>query len=161
MNIIKPIDSIVAPIDFSKNSEFVAQSAAYIAGQFNAALHFVYVVQEFDYNAGFFSPEKSVADLETELFISATKKMEDFYNVNLPLLNKNCKEITTKVLAGDISEQIIGYASSLETGMIVMGTHGYKGLEKIMFGSVANKVVQNSHCPVLTVNPYKCNVTPK
>jgi len=37
-----------------------------------------------------------------------------------------------------------------------MGTHGYKGLEKIMFGSVADKVVRSASCPVLTINPYTC-----
>jgi nucleotide-binding universal stress UspA family protein len=36
-----------------------------------------------------------------------------------------------------------------------MGTHGYKGLEKVMFGSVAEKVVKTAPCPVLTINPYK------
>jgi nucleotide-binding universal stress UspA family protein len=39
--------------------------------------------------------------------------------------------------------------------MIIMGTHGYKGLEKVMFGSVAEKVVKTAPCPVLTINPYK------
>jgi len=37
-----------------------------------------------------------------------------------------------------------------------MGTHGYKGLEKIMFGSVADKVVRSAPCPVMTINPYTC-----
>jgi nucleotide-binding universal stress UspA family protein len=36
-----------------------------------------------------------------------------------------------------------------------MGTHGYKGLEQAIFGSVARKVVKNSPVPVLTINPYK------
>jgi nucleotide-binding universal stress UspA family protein len=39
--------------------------------------------------------------------------------------------------------------------LIIMGTHGYKGLEKVMFGSVAEKVVRSSPCAVLTINPYK------
>jgi nucleotide-binding universal stress UspA family protein len=39
--------------------------------------------------------------------------------------------------------------------MIIMGTHGYKGLERIMFGSVADKVVKTACCPVLTINPYR------
>ena len=39
--------------------------------------------------------------------------------------------------------------------LVVMGTHGYKGLEHAIFGSVAEKVVKNSAVPVLTINPYK------
>jgi nucleotide-binding universal stress UspA family protein len=39
--------------------------------------------------------------------------------------------------------------------LVIMGTHGYKGLEQAIFGSVARKVVKNSPVPVLTINPYK------
>lgn len=39
--------------------------------------------------------------------------------------------------------------------MIILGTHGRKGLEKALFGSVADRVVKNSPVPVLTINPYK------
>ena len=39
--------------------------------------------------------------------------------------------------------------------LIVMGTHGYKGVERIMFGSVADKVVKTACCPVMTINPYR------
>ena len=38
--------------------------------------------------------------------------------------------------------------------LVIMGTHGRKGLERIIFGSVAERVVKNSPIPVLTVNPY-------
>jgi len=65
------------------------------------------------------------------------------------------KNIEAKVLVGDVGEEIIRHAEESGMDMIVMGTHGYKGLEKVMFGSVAEKVVRSSPCPVLTINPYK------
>ena len=55
----------------------------------------------------------------------------------------------------DIAEQIMSYAKNNGCDMIIMGTHGYKGLERIIFGSVADKVVKNACCPVLTINPYQ------
>ena len=39
--------------------------------------------------------------------------------------------------------------------MIIIGTHGVKGLEKILMGSTAEKVVKKATCPVLTFNPFK------
>jgi nucleotide-binding universal stress UspA family protein len=39
--------------------------------------------------------------------------------------------------------------------MVVMGTHGLKGLKVVFFGSVAENVVKKSPAPVLTINPYK------
>ncbi len=65
-------------------------------------------------------------------------------------------DLTYKVLMGDVGEKIVDYASEIEADLIVMGTHGYKGLEKIMFGSVADKVVRSASCPVTTINPYTC-----
>jgi nucleotide-binding universal stress UspA family protein len=66
------------------------------------------------------------------------------------------KELKYKVLMGDVGEKIVEYATDIEADLIVMGTHGYKGLEKIMFGSVADKVVRAANCPVTTINPYTC-----
>ena len=57
---------------------------------------------------------------------------------------------------GDVAEQIVEYTAEIEADIIIMGTHGYKGLEKIMFGSVADKVVRSALCPVTTINPYTC-----
>jgi nucleotide-binding universal stress UspA family protein len=82
---------------------------------------------------------------------SAEKKMESFLAENL----KSDLPYNSTVLKGDVAEEIIEYAGQNDITMIVMGTHGYKGLEKVLFGSVAEKVVKTSPCPVLTVNPYK------
>jgi nucleotide-binding universal stress UspA family protein len=57
---------------------------------------------------------------------------------------------------GDVGEKIVEYSQEIGADLIVMGTHGYKGLEKIMFGSVADKVVRSASCPVTTINPYTC-----
>jgi nucleotide-binding universal stress UspA family protein len=55
---------------------------------------------------------------------------------------------------GDAAEEILKYVRSEGIDLIIMGTHGRKGLEKIVFGSVAERVVQKSPVPVLTINPY-------
>jgi nucleotide-binding universal stress UspA family protein len=78
---------------------------------------------------------------------AAEKKMESFL--------AQYKNVKAKVLIGDVAEEIIRHAEESGMDLIVMGTHGYKGLEKVMFGSVAEKVVRSSPCPVLTINPYK------
>jgi nucleotide-binding universal stress UspA family protein len=39
--------------------------------------------------------------------------------------------------------------------MIIIGTHGSKGIEKLLLGSVAERVVKNAHCPTLVMNPFK------
>jgi len=151
------IKKVITPIDFSKNADFIAKSAVYIAGAFKASLTFVFVVQNFEDYSGFFVPEMNMPNLERDLHVGAENKMDSFYEAYV----QPCKEagITSfhhKVLVGDVAEQIAGFALAEKGDLIVMGTHGYKGLEKVMFGSVADKVVKSAHCPVTTINPYTC-----
>ena len=141
------IKKILVPVDFSENSKKILGSAGDIAGQFGASLSVVFVVQSFDDYSGFFVPHMPVAQFEEEMVQGAEKKMESFL--------ADQEGIEAKVLVGDVAEEVVRHAKETEVDMIIMGTHGYKGLEKVMFGSVAEKVVKTAPCPVLTINPYQ------
>ena len=148
---------VVTPIDFSDNSKLIAESAAYMAGKFNAAMYLVFVVQNFEDYSGFFVPQMSMPNLETELVEGAEQKMEDFCAGLQGICDKSgVSELHHRVFMGDVAEQIVDFAAEIQCDLVIMGTHGYKGLEKIMFGSVADKVVRGAHCPVMTINPYTC-----
>jgi nucleotide-binding universal stress UspA family protein len=157
MSIINEIRKVVTPVDFSDNSRLIAESSAYLAGKFNASLHLVFVVQNFEDYSGFFVPQMTLPNLEGELVESAEVKMASFCKE----IEEFCKsagtgELNYTVIMGDVGEKIVEYADEIAADLIVMGTHGYKGLEKIMFGSVADKVVRSASCPVMTINPYTC-----
>ena len=63
-------------------------------------------------------------------------------------------EITTDLIEGKTpAMRIVEYANSKNTDLIVINTHGRKGIKKIMMGSVTDKVVQESPCPVLALKP--------
>lgn len=141
------IKNVLVPVDFSENSKKILEAAKYLSGMCKADLHVVFVVQSFDDYSGFFVPHMPVAKFEEEMMQAAEQKMEKFL--------EGQKNIDAKVLVGDVAEEIIRHAEESNMDMIIMGTHGYKGLEKVMFGSVAEKVVRSSPCPVLTINPYK------
>lgn len=153
---MQEIKTVLTPIDFSENAGKVARSAAYVAGTFKAALHLVFVVQNFEDYSGFFVPPVNLPNLEEELFTSAQQRMESFMEENRAMLESfGLTGVKSKVLAGDVGEEILNYALEINCNLIVMGTHGYKGLERIMFGSVADKVVKTACCPVMTINPYR------
>ena len=57
------------------------------------------------------------------------------------------------MLIGYAAKEIINRAHEENVDVIVMGTHGRKGIDRILFGSVAEKVVKNADMPVLTVRP--------
>ncbi len=157
MKRIMNVKTVVTPIDFSSNSTLIAESAAYIAGSFGATLHLVFVVQNFEDYSGFFVPQMNMPNIEQELSVGAEDQMATFCKEHGPsFTSMGVTEIINKVVMGDVGEMIVGYAADKGGDLIVMGTHGYKGLEKIMFGSIADKVVRSAHCPVMTINPYTC-----
>lgn len=157
MKRIEQVKNVVTPVDFSDNSKLIAESAAFMAGSFKANLVLLFVVQKFEDYSGFFVPQMSIPDFEQDLFTQAEEKMASFAK-ELEEFTKGTEVngVIGKVLVGDVAEQIVTFAAEQEDGLITMGTHGYKGLEKIMFGSVADKVVKTASCPVLTINPYTC-----
>lgn len=153
---MKEIKTILVPIDFSENAPIIADAAIQIAGKFKASISFIFVVQEFEDYTGFMTPPVTMLNLKEEIFGSAQQQMNSFIQEK----KKQCTalgipEVDGKVISGDIAEEIIQYAISNDIGLIIMGTHGYKGFERIIFGSVADHVVKNACCPVMTINPYQ------
>ena len=145
------IKKILVPVDFSENSQKVLRTAADVAGRFKAEMIVVFVVQSFDDYSGFFVPHIPIIQLEEEMVKSAEGKMKSFTAETLT----GSVPYTTAVLVGDVVEEVNRFASEQTADMIIMGTHGYKGLDKILFGSVAEKIVKTAPCPVLTINPYR------
>jgi nucleotide-binding universal stress UspA family protein len=155
-SLMQAVKIVITPIDFSDNAKMIADSAAYVAGKFGAELHLLFVVQDFEDYSGFFVPPVNLPNLTKDLLESAQQRMEEFI--------ESCRETATAagvaalsstVLTGDVTEEILRYTEEVGGNLIIMGTHGYKGLERIMFGSVADKVVKTACCPVLTINPYR------
>jgi len=144
---MEEIKKMLVPVDFSDNSKKILDAAVGLAGKCGASISVVFVVQSFDDYSGFFVPHMPIAKFEEEMVQGAEAKMENFL--------EGYDGVNAKILSGDVAGEIIRYAEEQGMDMIVMGTHGYKGLEKVMFGSVADKVVKTAPCPVLTINPYR------
>ncbi|MDP2104387.1 MAG: universal stress protein [Desulfobulbaceae bacterium] len=148
---LKDVKKILVPVDFSENSQKVFKSSVNVAERFGAELICVFVVQSFEDYSGFFVPHMPIVQFQDEMQDSAEKKMTAFLEENLP----SGQAGSGKVLVGDVGEEIVAFAAREKVDMIVMGTHGYKGLERVLFGSVAEQVVKTASCPVLTVNPCR------
>lgn len=153
---MQEIKHVITPIDFSDNAGKIASAAAYIAGTFKAKLTLLFVAQNFEDYSGFFVPPVNLPNLEEELFESAQQRMVSFVEEQKTGFETyGVTDVSSEVLSGDVAEEILNYTAENNAHLIVMGTHGYKGLERIMFGSIADKVVKTACCPVMTINPYR------
>ncbi|NDY70562.1 universal stress protein [Desulfobacter hydrogenophilus] len=153
---MKDIKRIVAPIDFSDNTETVVSAAACIAGKFSAYLDLIFVVQKFEDYTSFFTPPANLPAMRDDLLNAAKERMNAFVEAHKEEFKAlGISTVNGQVISGDIAEAIVNYAEWANAQLIIMGTHGYKGFNRIVFGSVAEKVVKTACCPVMTVNPYR------
>jgi nucleotide-binding universal stress UspA family protein len=143
------IKKILFPVDFTASSDKVLPYVKLMADKLGAKVSLVHVVRGAEEFAGFEMGAAWYSSFEKELIDGAEKAMSRFVEEN------GLNDAETAVLVGDAGEELVKYAEENGIDMIIMGTHGRKGLEKIMFGSVAAEVVKKAKCPVLTVNPFK------
>ena len=144
------IKTVVIPIDFSSTMDKVVAYATSVADQLDAKAYFLYVVNDFQgYDMILAHP--SFAVLTKDLKAQSEERMANLVDDYSHLKGGASGEIRT----GDPAEEIIAFAEENNADMIIIGTHGVKGFEKILMGSTAEKVVKNAPCPVLTFNPFK------
>jgi len=142
-----PIQRILCPTDFSGPACTCIRTASELAEHFGAELLLVNVVPAVptlppDPNYVFKIPEYEQylhADAEQQL----RKGREE-------LVGRNVK-VRTQVGHGSAADEIVLIAEAEKVDLIVIATHGSSGLERWVFGSVAEKVVRLAKCPVLTV----------
>lgn len=144
---MKSFTKILTAIDFSENSECAFDYALTLATQFNAELMLVHVINEPVDLRGFYVPHISFEQLEKEIEEGAVKMMETFCQERLGTF-ANYK---TAIVTGIPYDEITAAAVKMDASLIVLGTHGRTGLDHILFGSTAERVVRTAHCPVLTV----------
>lgn len=144
---MKPFTKILIAIDFSENSECAFDYALTLATRFDAELTIIHVINEPVDLRGFYVPHISFEQLEKEIEESAVKMMETFCSTKLGTFS-NYK---TVIVTGIPCDEIIAAATKMDASMIVLGTHGRTGLDRILFGSTAERVVRSADCPVLTV----------
>ncbi len=139
---------ILCPLDFSEFTDEIVDYAVSIAGKYGAELHFLHVIPNLNYYTpyeSFLTPENLIAlesSIETEVGKDFDKIMK---KIDMPV-----KKV---IKSGAPFVEIIEYVKAESMDLIVMGTHGRSGIEHILIGSVAEKVVRKSPCPVLTIRP--------
>ena len=74
------------------------------------------------------------------------------------LVSEGMKVKTESLEANRPADAITEYAQEKSMDMIIIGTHGYTGLKKLMLGSVAFSVLHQSHIPVLLIRPESCQI---
>lgn len=144
---MKEFNTILFAGDFSESSEYAFDYALSLAQKYSAKLIILHVINEPVDLRGFYVPHISFENLEKEIADGAATMMERFCAEKLSSYS-NYEKL---VLSGIPFEEIVKKAGESGADLIVMGTHGRKGLDHMLFGSTAERVVRGAACPVMTI----------
>lgn len=141
------IKTILFPTDFSQGARAAMDYALAMAQDYKAKLILLYVIQDISIAEWYIPSSISAADLVEDMQKSADREMEKWGNE----VAAKVPSVERMVVRGVPFVEIIRTAKDRHADLIVIGTHGRTGIDHMLFGSTAEKVVRKSTCPVLTV----------
>lgn len=140
------IQKILVPIDFSDYSKHALKYAVQFAKQFNAKLILIYVIEPIIYPADFSMGQVAIPSTDIDLHSRAEEELKNLAGTIDPSLH-----VETLIKTGKPFVEINDTAKEKDVDLIIIATHGHTGVEHLLFGSTAEKVVRKAPCPVLTL----------
>jgi nucleotide-binding universal stress UspA family protein len=140
---------ILVPIDFSPHSKDALRYAVSLARRFHASIHLVYVVEPTIYPADLGFGQVVYPVFEDELIEKGNQELRNLLKDEVGTATGS----TAIVRTGKPHQEILLEARERKVDLIVMATHGHSGVEHMLFGGTAERIVRHAKCPVLTVRP--------
>lgn len=137
---------ILVAVQFDETGHVALDQAILLAATHgHAPLHVAHVVADTDV-----SGRGSALDRKEYALDDAQDKLRDWVNARL---GENALPVQCHVRMGDVVETLFQLALDYDAEVIVVGTHGRKGIKRFAFGSIAQKLVAEARCPVLIASP--------
>lgn len=141
---------ILVPTDFSEDADHALAHAAELAAQLDATIHLVHAVTV----PAMGVPELALAYAATTME-SRTVEAQTALDALVERYSGRVSMAPVRIEIGDARDVIDRVAELIEADLIVMGTHGRRGVRRALMGSIAESVVRSAPCPVLTVRTKK------
>jgi len=149
LNELQPYKHILIPVDFTEYSVRIAKRAKEISELYEADLSIIHVVENTllftDFYDDFFDTYSlDIVEQQQQLFEISQSRLKQL------VTQLDVKAVKSEVIQGSPVSSILSYAEAQQIDLIIMGEHGYKGIDRLL-GSTAAGVVHKSRCEVLTV----------
>jgi nucleotide-binding universal stress UspA family protein len=141
---------IVCAIDFSPTATAAAAHAAELARVHGGELTLLFVLPHVTQPFAGLGVLDSFTQLHGELRTRAKSQLDAAAERLGPGLR-----VRTELREGNIADEVVAYARDTQADLLVIGTHGYTGVQHLLLGSTAERVVRRAACPVLTVRTPK------
>ena len=148
---MKTLKNILFPIDFSECSTSVFPFALDLVQRLDARLHMLFVARDISYLTAINIASDVLMNSVAEVAQAGENQMETFCQQQMG----GYSNYETRVVIGNPADEIVAFADRQGIDLVIMSTHGRKGLDRISMGSVADYVMKNASMPVLTLNPFR------
>jgi nucleotide-binding universal stress UspA family protein len=145
------LKKILVPQDFSEYSLHALKYAVTFAELFKSELIVLHIVEPIVYPADFSFGQVSIPAMEEEIRKHSEEQLTELVAREIPTGIK----ATPIIRIGKPFIEIVEVAKSENTDLIVISSHGRTGMDHVLFGSTADKVVRKAPCPVLTIRPHE------
>jgi nucleotide-binding universal stress UspA family protein len=143
--------NILVPIDFDETSDHALKTAAALAADLGASITVLHTVEIPPYAYAYFGAALPPPDVLSAVEAAARKSLDQ----KLETLRATVPSTRSIVTTGVPWRQILAGIEELKPDLVVMGTHARRGVEHVLLGSVAEKIVRTSSVPVLTIRGPK------
>lgn len=144
------IKKILIPLDFSETAILALQHGAFMASLFKADIILLHAVKP---NWTVYSAENSSVPIDTIQY-QTERTLEKLEDAAEKIRKYNRLNVETLCETGRVCPVIISAVDKYNADLIVMGTHGASGFEERFIGSNAYRVVNDAHCPVITIQAH-------
>lgn len=148
------IQRILCPVDFSATSQLALRYAIGLAKDYEAKIHLLHVVEP-AIPAGHEYPIDT-SDLMRSLEETAAGQLDQAS----AMVRKSGVPVTSEVLVGDPSLEIQNQVAKKKIDLVVMGTHGRRGFQRFLVGSVTERLLRTLPVPVMTLSSSKAKPSP-
>lgn len=151
---MRDIKKILCAIDILDSSmqELVADYTCSLAKKFGADVTVLYVAPDLGQYTRYAQEAVALQDLHAEVIENAKKNMQAFIAKSF---TDPAIKVQSKIIQGNAPNLIVDFSEENNMDVIVLGTRAKTGVERILLGSVASKVIKTSHVPVFTIAPEK------
>jgi|RhiMethySRZTD1v2_1073278.scaffolds.fasta_scaffold28617_8 nucleotide-binding universal stress UspA family protein len=149
---------IVVGVDYSESCALALNEAFALAAQQGAEPHVVHVAAVYGGVLGGFTGNH-LEHAKTQLESYVQMQLEKYVEANPG--NAGFERVCTHQRDGFPAEEIVQLAVDLEADLVLVGTHSRRGVERLLLGSVAERVVRIAPCPVLVVRAKKASKIPE
>jgi nucleotide-binding universal stress UspA family protein len=147
------LSTILVPVDFSPCSKAALQYAVQIAERLDAAVEVLHVWEPpvclgLDSGEVLFQLTTNDGLPLSELIRTHARKELD--RLIAETQSRSSVKLSGRLEVGNIGDTVAEIAKTDQYDLVVMGTHGRRGLSRVLMGSIAEKVVRHANCPVIT-----------